>query len=144
MLSKRKKSGFFVCDIDVYVKKIVIYMCYILEMRYTLSCQQAETEEKNEKRSSEIFGVKWIFFPKERLFENLFRENFFSVPPNSAPGLRVWRGSSQYWLLHWCEHFFSQIKKEYHWYRKIIFFSDETLKPFSPHVHTERSDSAPW
>src|SRR6218665_2625852 len=64
-------------------------MCYILEMKYTLSCQPAETEEKSEKRSSEIFGVKWNFFPKERSFENLFREKFFSVPPNSAPCLRV-------------------------------------------------------
>jgi len=100
-----------VCEIDVFVKKRVIYMCYILEMRYTLSCQTLETGEKNirnevyaimsdsrdreksEKRSMpknviRNFGVKWKFFPKKG-HSKFFRENFFSVLPNSAPGIRL-------------------------------------------------------
>src|SRR6218665_543868 len=52
---EKKKNGNVVCEIDVFVKKRVIYMCYILEMRYTLSCQTLETGGKNIR--NEVYAI---------------------------------------------------------------------------------------
>src|SRR6218665_2588454 len=42
------------------------------------------------KKSSEIFAVKMEFFSEKNVIQKSWSAKNFSVPPNSAPGLRHW------------------------------------------------------
>src|SRR6218665_2997362 len=44
------------------------------------------------KKSSEIFGVKMEIFSGKNVIQKSWSAKIFSVPPNSAPGLRHWCG----------------------------------------------------
>src|SRR6218665_3127193 len=101
----------YFCEIDVFVKKrvkyylnlfltktsISYYVWYILEFNVIYEIMSDSRDRGKERKKSQRLkkghqkssALKWIFFLK-KVIRKFVGRKCFSIPPNSAPGLRLW------------------------------------------------------
>src|SRR6218665_626574 len=72
-------------------KGIVSFMKGMQKYRFMLYFTFETVSKDREKRSSELFGVKMLFFPK-KVIDKFWSAKFFSVSSNSGPSLRLCKG----------------------------------------------------